>query len=311
MKAVGPGTVLQAAEAEAGSPDFALRPIDQVSQIIPVSILTPDLELAPFREAPPSYRGSPADSAVGDSVIAFVDEPAGAEDVVSGHRSGGGGLRPPDTLIAAALLAPAPPLSTPVPAVPPDAATPTLMPVENVAPDAGAPDDKGNPHGDPPAVGNPHGDPPGHTRRRGARGSAETEGAACSMRSSRSSRRMTSLLTPLRTAGAEPEQELPPVSRRSRSRHPPPIRSRHTTMTRTRTTPDADVVTPTPSIVAPDENIFVPAEPEPAPGRVSPPEEAAASTPPESSDAPLPSLPPTRPPEDVPGPVTTETPTTE
>ncbi len=161
VKAVGPGTVLQAAEAEAGSPDFALRPIDQVSQIIPVSILTPDLELAPFREAPPSYRGSPAQSAIGDSVIAFVDEPAAAEDVVSGSAPAVEELRPPDTLIPAVPVSPAPPLSTPVPAVSPDATTPALVPVENVAPDAGAPDDKGNPHGEPPAVGNPHGDPPG------------------------------------------------------------------------------------------------------------------------------------------------------
>jgi hypothetical protein len=151
VKAVGPGTVLQAAEAEAGSPDFALRPIDQVSQIIPVSILTPDLELAPFREAPPSYRGSPAESAIGDSVIAFVDEPAAAEDLVTGSAPAVEELRPPDTLIPA-VVSPAPPLSTPVSAVSPDATAPALVPVENVAPE---------PDGEPPAVGNPHGDPPG------------------------------------------------------------------------------------------------------------------------------------------------------
>ena len=151
-------------------------------------------------------------------------------------------------------------------------------PVENIASDDGAHDDKDNPHGDPPAVGNPHGEPPGHT-------DDEVEEAPVTEVLDEVVEELPPIDEPSDATAEDAEQELPPV-------------------------PDADVVTPTPSIVAPDENIFVPAEPEPDPA-VSPPEEAAASTPPESSDAPLPSLPPTRPPEDVPGPVTTETPTTE
>ena len=45
---VVPGTVLQA-RSEADAADFALRPIDQVSEITPVSTLTPDLEFPELR----------------------------------------------------------------------------------------------------------------------------------------------------------------------------------------------------------------------------------------------------------------------
>ena len=149
VKAVGPGTVLQAAEAEAGSPDFELRPIAEVPEIVPVSILTPDLELAPFRDTP-----SMAQSDIGRPVVQFIDEPASAEDVAPAVQESAPPASAPPSSVP---LPPALDLAVPaVPAVPPASTAPTLVPVDNVDPE-----DDGNPHGDPPAVGNPHGDPPG------------------------------------------------------------------------------------------------------------------------------------------------------
>ncbi len=284
VKAVAPSTVLHAAEAEAGSPDFALRPIDQVSDIVPVSILTPDLELAPFRE--PSYHGTPdqAESAIG-LPVALIQEPASAESPAEHGTAPAAEDTGPQAGWPPALLVPMPQMGVPVvPAVPLDGAAPTLIPVENIAPepDAGAPEDKGNPHGDPPAVGNPHGEPPGHSKDDGIPDDiAEAIEEA------------PPLLDDPPVEEAPPAdvvediiEESPPLldepKEHPEHRHaveeqpaPLPVIEEEPIPT-----PDADVVTPTPSIAAPDENIFVPAEEEPAHGpRVSLPEQAAVSAP--------------------------------
>lgn len=162
VKAVGPGTVLEAAEAEAGSPDFALRPIGEVPDIVPVSILTPDLELAPFKDIP-SYQGT-AQSDIGIPVVQLIEAPAPAEGVAPALEESNPQASWP---ISMEPVQPTPLLTMPaVLAVPPTSTAPTLIPVENVArePDGGAQEDNGNPHGEPPAVGNPHGEPPGQDK---------------------------------------------------------------------------------------------------------------------------------------------------
>ena len=259
VKAVTPGTMLRAAEAEAGPPDFALRPIDQVPDIVPVSILTPDLELAPFR-AEPSYQGMAdlGQGEIGTSVVAFVSEPMSAEGPAEQKTAPAAEDVGPLASLPPTLLVPVPQLSAvPVSAVPPDATVPMLIPVENVDSDPDHDDPDYN--GDPPAVGNPHGDPPGQA----------DDGVVDEP-----------------PVSVEPEDDPEEVID-----EPPP--------------PPEDPPEQT-------EDEVVDEDPAPLPA----PDEEAVPTPADETvlvpaEEPLPDLPPTRPPDYVLAPVTTETPTTE
>ncbi len=379
VKAVTPATVLRADEAKAGAPDFALRPIDQVPDIVPVSIITPDLELAPFQGEASFHRTPDLMEGEIDLPVSFIDEPASAESPEQSTAPPAEDVGPQP---GPALLVPAPQLaSAPVPAVPTDEAAPTLSPVDNVDPDTQArpPADTGNPHGEPPAVGNPHGEPPGQAE------DEHVDKPPPLVEPEQTSDEVIATAPPLRetppeTPPADVVEEVPPVVEQlppvpqdlpaaidqveavletlpplvdepvppavgnphgdppgqaetdgdqgpvplpeveeqpvpTPAVDPKPEQGKPEQPARPETErpeiPAADVVTPTPSIVEPDENVFVPTEPEPGPPPPSFPEQAAVSTPPRSSGAPLPILPPTRPPEEVPASVTTETPTTE
>ena len=151
-----------------------------------------------------------------------------------------------------------------------------------------------HPHGEPPATGNPHGEPPG-----------QDESA------------------PTPAAEDEPEQEPEqPAAHDDADAGPPadkpdnPVKPEHPEKPEKREkrehprAPATSVVSPAPSIEKPTENIFIPGESEEEPPAFVPPAKIK-SVPPQSSNAHLPTLPPTRPPEDVPAPEATETPTTE
>ena len=88
VRVMVPGTVLERAEAD--SPDFSLRPIDEVPEITPVAALTPDLEFPELRNAvyrretgrAESHTGVPATAFLGDgrartgAPVAHIGDPA-------------------------------------------------------------------------------------------------------------------------------------------------------------------------------------------------------------------------------------------
>ncbi len=276
---VVPGSVLKPAEAKAAD-DFSLRPIDEVHEIVPVALLTPDLEFPELRDV--AYQGPRSPDADGGiSTVALRAESGGLAHVEQGSPASPVPSAPLEIipLPAAPVSTPAQPVVTATPAP-----TPTLVPVAEFIgpapagdqPEPGQVEDVlgelpavveippvsdlppltdnpiGNPHGEPPAVGNPHGTPPGHVD--------------------------------------EPLEQI------------------DETMDEERT--ETDAIAQEPSTVPVVENELKPADDKPEhPHSVPPTPNIAEPT--ESSRAPISSLPPARPPENVPAPAATETPTSE
>ncbi len=129
---VVPGNALKTAEAEAAE-DFSLRPIEEVPEIVPVAVLTPDLEFPALRNVAydvPTYRGQSDD---GFSTVALLDS-EGLLDLATERRSHPVAPEsPPTPEPQAAWPAPATPVvAVPVPAAP---VTPSLQPVTATAPE--------------------------------------------------------------------------------------------------------------------------------------------------------------------------------
>ena len=287
--------------ADADAADFSLRPIDEVPEITPVATLTRDLEFPELRDvahhAPRAIR-SPTVASRRSRFLrrATACSRTGSRTASLSKR------RPPPTT---SPLPSGPAELVPLPAVPVSAPvqqvavatplTPVLAPVEEfVGP---APDDDetsssffddvldelffffflppltdnphgGNPHGGPPAVGNPHGTPPGPRGRAGRPDRRDARWAAAGVQA---------------RAPHTPTTPWTPPAPRGQSQAP----RFHA--------PATGVVSPAPSIAEPTENIFAPTEPEDEDHVTLPPAAAAPLSSPQSSHAPVASLPPARP----------------
>ena len=293
--------------------DFSLRPIAQVPEITPVATITPDLELAPFG-GPSSTTARPTRRRARSASRWAIQEPASAESPAEHGTAPAAEDTGPQAGWPPALLVPMPQMGS--------------GGSRGSARWGRADPDPGREH----RVG-------ARCRRSGGQGQSTRRpaGGRQSARRAAGPLQGRGILDDIAEAIEEappllddpPVEEAPPADvvediieespplldePKEHLEHPHPVEEQPLPLIEEEPipTPDDDVVTPTPSIAAPDENIFVPTEEEPAHGpRVSLPEQAAKSAPPRSSRAPVPTLPPTRPPDDVPAPDGTETPTTE